>query len=376
MRPVDVPPEETLPEPDKLEAAPHPRAATALFGQGPAETAFLEAFQSGRLHHGWMLTGPKGIGKATLAWRIARFLLATPPDGGGGLFGAPPPPETLDIDPEHPVARRMLARAEPGLFSLTRSVVESTGRMSREIRIDDVRRLRGFFSMSASDGGRRVVIVDAADEMNVSAANALLKLLEEPPKNATLLLVTHQPTRLLPTIRSRCRILPCLPLSAEDLSAALTQAGLAPAAPDALTALAGGSVGAAVRLETEGGPEIYAALLGLLSTLPRLDRAALGKLSGATAGTGGQDQLALTLDLLDILLGRLARTGLLGAPFPEAAPREAETLQALSPDATAARRWAELAARLTTRARQGAAVNLDPQSLIFDTMLKIETEAA
>ncbi|MEL6549053.1 MAG: DNA polymerase III subunit delta' [Pseudomonadota bacterium] len=376
MRPVDIPAEEAPPEPDKLDAAPHPREAAALYGQEAAEAAFLEAFNTGRLHHGWMLTGPKGIGKATLAWRIARFLLATPPQDDGGLFGAPPPPESLEIDPEHPVARRILARAEPGLFSLTRSAVESTGRMSREIRIDDVRRLRGFFSMSASDGGRRVVIVDAADEMNISAANAILKLLEEPPKDATLLLVTHQPTRLLPTIRSRCRVLPCQPLSPADLGSALTQAGLAPENPDALTALADGSVGAAVRLETEGGPALYAALLALLGTLPRMDRAALGKLSGAMAGTGGQDQLALTLDLLDILLARLARTGLLGAPKPEAAPREAETLRALSPDARAARRWAELAARLTTRARQGAAVNLDPQSLIFDTMLKIETEAA
>ncbi|MEO0677525.1 MAG: DNA polymerase III subunit delta', partial [Pseudomonadota bacterium] len=192
------------PEPDKLDGAPHPREAPQLFGQGAAEQSFLDAFNTGRLHHGWLITGPRGIGKATLAWRIARFLLATRPQDDGGLFGAPPPLASLHIDPEHPIARRMAVRAEPGLFSLTRSLVETTGRMSREIRIEDVRRMRKFFAMSAADGGRRVVIVDAADEMNASAANAILKLLEEPPRDAVLLLIAHQPSRLLPTIRSRC----------------------------------------------------------------------------------------------------------------------------------------------------------------------------
>ncbi|MEO0665464.1 MAG: DNA polymerase III subunit delta' [Pseudomonadota bacterium] len=364
------------PEPDKLDGAPHPREAPQLFGQGAAEQSFLDAFNTGRLHHGWLITGPRGIGKATLAWRIARFLLATPPQDEGGLFGAPPPLTSLDIDPEHPIARRMAARAEPGLFSLTRSVVETTGRMSREIRIEDVRRMRKFFAMSAADGGRRVVILDAADEMNASAANAILKLLEEPPRDAVLLLVAHQPSRLLPTIRSRCRVLPCQPLGANDLAAALAGAGVAPQNIEALFALASGSAGAAVRLETDSGPELYAALLALFSTLPRLDRPLLAKLCATVAGRDGADRLLLLLDLLDILLARLARTGLTGAPLPEAGPGEADALARLSPDPAAARRWADLAQSLTTRARQGAAVNLDPQSLIFDTMLKIETEAA
>ncbi|MEM9435787.1 MAG: DNA polymerase III subunit delta' [Pseudomonadota bacterium] len=364
------------PEPDKEPGAPHPRDAQRLFGQEAAEKTFLEAFNTGRLHHGWLITGPKGIGKATLAWRIARFLLATPPQEDDGLFGAPPPPTSLDIDPEHPVARRLAARAEPGLFSLTRSVVETTGRMSREIRIEDVRRLRGFFSLSAADGGRRIVIVDAADEMNQSAANAILKLLEEPPANATMLLIAHQPSRLLPTIRSRCRVLRCEPLSQADLSSALAQAEIESPNSDALAALASGSAGAAIRLNAENGAELYAALLALLATLPRLDRSLAAKLADTVQGRDAQDKLALLLDLLDILLARLARTGLTGAPMPEAVSGEAQTLERLCPDATAARHWASLAQDLTIRARQGAAVNLDPQGLIFDTMLRIESEAA
>lgn len=366
---------EDPPEPDTQPGAPHPREAAQLYGQGAAEEAFLGAYNTGRLHHGWMLTGPKGIGKATLAWRIARFLLATPPPNDGGLFGAPPPPDTLDIDPEHPVARRMAARAEPGLFSLTRSVVETTGRMSRDIRIEDVRRLRGFFAMSAADGGRRIVIVDAADEMNQSAANAILKLLEEPPESAILLLVAHQPSRLLPTIRSRCRVLRCEPLGDGDLAAALDQAGVETSDPEALAALAGGSAGAAIRLENEGGAQLYGALLSLIATLPRLDRMEAGKLAEAVSGRGNEEKLALLLDLLDIALARLARTGVAGPPAPGAAPNEAAALRALSPDPATARRWASHAQTLSARARRGAAVNLDPQSLIFDTLLKLEEGA-
>ncbi|MEM1375306.1 MAG: DNA polymerase III subunit delta' [Pseudomonadota bacterium] len=366
---------EDLPEPDTQPGAPHPREAARLFGQDAAERAFLDAFNTGRLHHGWMLTGPKGIGKATLAWRIARFLLATPPEDDGGLFGAPPAPETLDIDAEHPVARRMAARSEPGLFALTRSRVESTGRMSRDIRIEDVRRLRGFFAMSAADGGRRVVIVDAADEMNQSAANAILKLLEEPPANAVLLLIAHQPSRLLPTIRSRCRVLRCEPLGEADLAAALAQAGIAASDPQAVAALAAGSAGAAVRLETEGGAALYGALLSLISTLPRLDRVAAGKLAEAVSGRGREEKLTLLLDLLDIALARLARTGVTGPPMPEAAPDEAKALRALSPDPASGRKWASHAQSLSERARRGAAVNRDPRSLIFDTLLKLEEGA-
>ena len=107
-----------IPEPDRTEGAPHPRATAHLIGHAEAEAAFLAAYNHGRLHHGWLITGPRGVGKATLAWRLARFLLATP-ENDGGMF-APPPPESLDIPASHPVARRMLALSEPRLFLLRR----------------------------------------------------------------------------------------------------------------------------------------------------------------------------------------------------------------------------------------------------------------
>ncbi|WP_298932910.1 DNA polymerase III subunit delta' [uncultured Ruegeria sp.] len=364
------------PTPDQAPGAPHPRETPRIFGQDAAEQAFLAAYNSYRLHHGWLLTGPRGVGKATLAWRIARFLLATPPTNDGGLFGAPPSPETLDIDADHPVCHRMLAGAEPGLAAITRSLNDQ-GRLRAEIVVDDVRKLGRFFGLSSADGGRRVVIVDAADEMNVSAANALLKMLEEPPARMTLLLVSHQPSRLLPTIRSRCRTLRLSPLGPEDMQAALAQTGAdVPAQPDHLAALAAGSVGDAVRLINLGGLETYAELIAILGTLPRIDRQRALALATAAAQRGAAERFELLLTLIDVALARLALTGATGAaPSPEAAPNEAEILTRLSASPHQARRWAEVAAIVTARGRHGQAVNLDPAALVLDTVFKIQEAA-
>ncbi|MFD3189377.1 DNA polymerase III subunit delta' [Sedimentitalea sp. HM32M-2] len=367
--------------PDQAPGAPHPRETAQLFGQDAAQNAFLQAYTSGRMHHGWLLTGPRGIGKATLAWRIARFLLATPAAEAAGMF-APPPPDSLDIAPDHPVARRILAGAEPGLAHVTRSEDEKrSGRIRQEIVVDDIRRLARFFGLSAADGGRRVVIVDAADEMNTAAANALLKMLEEPPARTTLLLVAHHPSRLLPTIRSRCRTLRLNPLDSADMQAALSQAGTA--LPDAsgqadhLAALAAGSVGAAFRLLGLDGLRLYGELIAILDSLPALDRPRALALAQAAAQRGAAETFDLLLDLTEIALTRLARTGASGtAPRPEAAPGEAAILTRLAPDPGMARAWAETAAIITDRSRHGQSVNLDPAALVLDTVFKMKETVA
>lgn len=365
------------PKPDQIEGAPHPSEAHRIFGQDPAQSTFLEAYNTGRLHHGWLMTGPSGVGKATLAWRIARFLLATPPQDDGGLFGAPELPTSLDIDPEHPVSRRMMSGAEPGLFTLRRPYDEKAKRLKAQITVDEVRKLKNFFALSATDGGRRVVIVDSADEMNVNAANALLKLLEEPPARTTLLLVSHQPARLLPTIRSRCRELRLGPLSPDDMANALAQAGIDTTNdPAALAELAAGSVGEAVRLENLSGMAIYSELVAIMDTLPRLDRPRALKLAEAAAQRGAEEKRNLMFSLLDTLLMRLARTGVTGqTPYADAAQGEAQMLARLSPTPQMGQLWAQASQETGARIRHGVAVNLDPAALILDTLIKLSKTA-
>ncbi|MGR3548629.1 MAG: DNA polymerase III subunit delta' [Roseovarius sp.] len=366
-----------LPEPDRVEGAPHPRETVQLFGQDAAESEFLDAFNTGRLHHGWLITGPRGVGKATLAWRIARFLLATPLVQEEGLFGAPPAPVTLDVSADHPVARRMLALSDPGLFLLRRGPTDKGDRLAAEIRVSEVRKLGNFFALSAADGGRRVVIVDAADDLNTQAANAVLKMLEEPPARTVMLLVSHQPSGLLPTIRSRCRTLRLAPLGPQEIAQALEQAGIAPEGdPVALAELSGGSVGAAVRMLNLGGLKLYSELVSLLESLPRLDRPRALRLAEAAATRGAEERLDLLFSLTDLLLARLARAGATGhAPRAEAAPGEAALLARLAPDARKGRDWADCAEAIGARARHGRAVNLDPASLVLDTVFRIQQTA-
>lgn len=362
------------PEPDRIAGAPHPRETAHLIGQDKAQAEFLTAYNSGRLHSGWLITGPKGVGKATLAWKIATFLLAEPPQDGG-MFGAPPPPTSLDVNPDAPDAHLVQSGAHPRLYVVRRPYDQKTGKLRSEITADPVRELKGFFHLSAADGGRRVVIVDSADEMNVTAANSLLKELEEPPANTTLLLISHQPAGLLPTIRSRCRELRLGTLDAGQVAQAMAQAGIEDAHGPALTELSGGSVGEAILLHNMDGLALYSDLIRLFEGMPRMDRTIALALAENCVGVKNASRFGLTLDLIDLFLARTARAGLMGEPHQQAAPHEARLLARLSPHDHAAQAWAQLSQELTDRSRHGRAVNLDPASLILDMFFKIEETA-
>ncbi|MFN3614329.1 MAG: DNA polymerase III subunit delta' [Rubrimonas sp.] len=355
------------PEADRAPGAPHPREAFALFGQQAAEAAFLDAWGGGRLHHAWLLRGPRGVGKATLAYRIARTL----------LIHGDAAPDRLDADPDHPVSRRILAQSEPRLLTLRRPADAKTGRLKRDLTVDEVRRLTPFFGLSAADGGWRAVVIDAADDMNASAANALLKTLEEPPPRAVLLLVAHAPGSLPPTIRSRCRTLDLRPLAADDMASALAAAGADPGADaGTLAALSGGSPGAAMRLAHGGGAALYARLARLLGGAPGIDRSLLLEVADACAGRGdAESRFALTCELTVALLHRLARNGA-GAAQPEATLGEARLAQRLWPHPARARLWAAAASDAATRAARARAVNLDPAGAILDMWLAIDAVAA
>lgn len=368
-----------LPEPDAVPGAPHPRMTRRLFGHEGAEAAFLSAHVSGRQHHAWLISGPRGIGKATLAWRIARFLLTRETGTAPGLFGAAAPPESLDPPPGHPVLARVEALSEGRLLLIRRSYEERSNppRLRSVITVDDVRRLRDFFALSAPDGGARVVIIDAADEMNTAAANALLKVLEEPPPAATLLLISHQPARLLPTIRSRCRSLKLAPLAPAELEEALRATGFeAGSETGALWALSAGSVGEALRLLSGDGPALYARLVALLTRAPGIDRPGVIALADLAARRDEPGRLEMLVGLIAMFLARLVRSGAGHPPDTEAAPGERALLERLAPDSAAARLWAELAQVLSGRAGHSMAVNLDPAAVILDMLLRIDAQAA
>src|SRR5216683_5202774 len=197
---------------------PLPRETTVLFGHDGAEREFLAVYRSGRVPHAWLIGGEPGIGKATLAYRIARFVLAHP-DPSRVLTAA-----SLALDPAHPTVRRIAVNAHTDLLALERTPGDN-GKMRTVITVEQVRRLASFFGSTAGEGGWRVCIVDSADELKYpEGSNALLKMLEEPPARSLFLLVSHSPGRLLPTIRSRCRRLILEPLDAADVVAAATAA--------------------------------------------------------------------------------------------------------------------------------------------------------
>lgn len=247
-------------------SAPEPRANTDLVGHEEAARTLEQAARSGRLHHAWLLAGPAGIGKATLAWRFARWLLADMPPASAGH-----PP--LHLPPAHPIFRRVATGAHADLFLLEPSTGERGG-VKRILRVEEARDAVRFLTLSAAEGGWRVVIIDDADRADTAAVqNTLLKTLEEPPPRTVLLLVSARPQLLLPTIRSRVRRLDLHPPAAGQ-----TEALLAKLLPDmpagdrrALVTLARGSPGGALRLAEEDGLALAALADQVLDGLAKPD---------------------------------------------------------------------------------------------------------
>jgi DNA polymerase-3 subunit delta' len=280
------------------ERAGLPRETSALFGHAQAEQTLLASYQSGRVPHAWLIGGEPGIGKATLAYRFARFVLAHSDPAAADVQQA----TSLAVDPEHPVARRIAVQAQGDLLALERVINEQTGKLYTVIRVDDVRRTVPFFGSTAGEGGWRVCIVDTADELqSPQGSNALLKILEEPPPRALLLLVSNAPGRLLPTIRSRCRRLGLRPLDAADVARALAAAtGRAEneAEIEEAAAAADGSVARALSLLDEDARALRKRVLDLIAQLPDPDPRALHALGDALGGSDPQT-LSTFMDLVN-----------------------------------------------------------------------------
>jgi DNA polymerase III subunit delta' len=282
-------------------SGPEPRSNTRLLGHDAAQASLLEALRGGRMHHAWLMTGSEGIGKATLAFRFARCLLAGPPFS-----------DHLALDPSHPVFRRVAAGTHADLLTVERAWDEKRRRARSEIVVDDVRAVADFLRLTPAEGGWRVVVVDGAESLNRNAANALLKILEEPPERAALLLVCAAPGRLLPTIRSRCRLLRLSALAEEPmrelLGAYLPEFSETDHAR--LAALVEGSPGRALTLAAEEGLKIAALVDEVIRGLPEFPLARAYDI----ADTLGRSEVGFStfMDLLRAAISRALRAAARG----------------------------------------------------------------
>lgn len=310
---------------DSIDGVPEPAENPLLVGHERASANLATAFRTGRLHHALLLAGPAGIGKATLAFHLARHVLTGPEAAGAeGLVPA---------DPQSRLFRAVAQGAHPGVLHLTRPANERTKGFKTVITVEEIRRVGRFLSLSAHDGGYRVVIVDPADDLNASAANALLKNLEEPPSRTLFVLITHVPGRLLPTIRSRCQIVRLYPLPEPELLRAMEGLGLPlPETAEARAELArrtGGSVRAAVLMTEYGGLEIASTIDKVLGQ-QQFDVALASRLADAVAARDNAIQFDIFNDhLLEVLAAGAASDAANGTARAE---RRAATWSRLSED--------------------------------------------
>jgi DNA polymerase-3 subunit delta' len=329
-----------------------PRENPGLVGHESAERQLVRSFRSGRMHHAWLITGPPGIGKATLAFRLARWIFA---DRARARAAAD---ETLHVESNHPVFRQVASGGHPDLRVLKREPNEKTGKMRSEISVEQAREAIKFLHLTPALGGWRIVIVDSVDDLSTAAANSLLKALEEPPARGLFLLVNHAISRALPTIRSRCQRLVLQPLDSASVEAIVAKS--MPDLPRSelaeLARLSEGSPGRALALAAAGGLELLHEMQAVLARLPQLDAAALERLTEKTA-RAGEDAIA---SLRDLLLWWLAER--VKASAASAAPSGLD-------------RWARLwenTARLFERAE---AASLDRKQALLEIFYDIQATA-
>jgi len=355
--------------PDSMVAVPAPRANPDLVGHESAECELRRLVEGGRLPHAILLSGPRGIGKATLAFRFARFLLAKGDDATKASAE-----DGLAIDPESGVFHRVASGGHADLLTVERVYDPRRRRLRGEIVVEDAREITAFFRLTPAEQGWRIVVVDGAEEMNRSAANALLKVLEEPPRQALLLLVSHCPGRLLPTIRSRCRLFPLAPLPGILVKKLFRgyRPELAQSEVEASVALSGGSIGRALELAEAGGPALYRSVLDILSEIPPLDVIRLHAFADRLARADAAEAYRAGGDLLLQLLARItARSAGRQLHGEEIVAGEADAMRRLAARADAAR-WAELRDHIERDFGTTDQLNLDRKQAILGAFFGIE----
>lgn len=339
---------------------PHPRASLSLHGHAEGEQTFLDAYRGARMPHAWLIGGPRGIGKATLAYRFARAVLK---------HGGRPKQEnleTLDLPEQDSVFRHVASLGHADLLVLRRPWDSEKKRFKTVLTVDEVRRAAALYGKSAGEGGWRVCILDSADDLNPNAANALLKVLEEPPPKSLFLIICHAPGRLLATIRSRCRLLSLRPVGDETVARILGEhfPDLPHADRQILVRLAEGSPGRALALAEGGGLDLYRAILALIGPLPRLDIPALHALADRLAREG-EGAFRLFLEMLAGWLARAVRGAAIECSDAEIVPGEGEAMRRIAGQGSLDR-WIELWEKINSSLAEAEGLNLDRKQVVLN----------
>lgn len=353
-----------------------------LTGHENSEKTMLEAFASGKLPNAWLISGPKGIGKATLAHKFAKFLLTNklPSSQEDGLFGdslAAESPETLEVDENHPALARIEAGSHGDFMVISAEDIDDD-KVKQEISIDEIRKVNEFLSLTPSEADMRVVIVDSADEMNRNAANAILKILEEPPLNSIILMISHNPGKLLPTIRSRCRFLKLHTLSGDEVKEVVKNQILDISEENLnfTSALAEGSPGRALELYNGGGVNIYSRLIGIFQKLPEQDIENIDKLGSELEGKKNRKNWLIASYLLQYFLAEIVRVSANdNISGTEIIPGENDLKTGLAKQCSAAK-WAEIWEKIGKMSAEADYANLDKKHALINMLYTIQKEVA
>ena len=361
---------------DKIAGAPHPMLANEIIGHSSQKLSFLNSFATNRLPQCWLLAGDMGIGKASFAWLIAKFLLTTKYQPADLKIDLNETNINSILEPQSgSTLNRIISGSEQRVYIVRRGYNEKRKAFFKNISIEDVRKLQSYCSLTIADGGKRIIIIDTADDLNKSSSNALLKLLEEPPKNTIFLLISHQPNLLLPTIKSRCQKLSFSNLDQTDLGAVLTAIGckIEPSDEVSLSVLSKGSAGAACRLINSNCINLYRDILNLASSLPNLNTNKILQLSQNYFAKAKPSEFEIFIEMMQHFFSRLCKTGVMQKPvLPSVTDNEAKIMKSLCPNLKSARLWSEAANISLAKLNKGYLLNIDIESLILDAFIYLE----
>ena len=361
---------------DKIAGAPHPMLANEIIGHSSQKLSFLSSFASNRLPQCWLLTGDMGIGKASFAWLIAKFLLTTKYQPADLKIDLNESNINSILEPQSGnTLNRIISGSEQRVYIVRRGYNEKRKTFFKNISIEDVRKLQSYCSLSIADGGKRIIIIDTADDLNKSSSNALLKLLEEPPKNTIFLLISHQPNLLVPTLKSRCQKLSFSNLDQTDLGAVLKAIGCKIERSDevSLSILSKGSAGAACRLINSNCINLYSDILNISSSLPNLNTNKILQLSQNYFAKAKPGEFEIFLEMMQHFFSRLCKTGAMQKPvLPSVTENEAKIMKNLCPNLKSAHFWSEAANITLAKLNKGYLLNIDIESLILDAFIYLE----